>query len=507
MSDPTPTGEPDPTNAPEPALDPTLDPTLEGPIDATAERPAVALDEADLPAGVDSPDTVDSPAPAPSLLRLDFAAVSDVGRVRKDNQDSGYAGPWLLAVCDGVGGAARGDIASSTAINELRQLDEPAGTVDLIDRVNDGLHEAHVSIGSQVDHDPSLNGTSTTATVALFDGHRVALGHVGDSRAYLLRDGEISQLTNDHTFVQSLIDEGRITAEEARVHPHRNLILKALDGLHDVEPDLFALSLVAGDRLFLCSDGACGVLEDHELAVLLTDRTPDEAAHELVRASLDAGSSDNVTCVVADVLDGAAATGIATEPLVVGAAADLKQRRRPLFRGRSDTGEIEPVAAEIPEGVGYAIPEDPLIDPETMRYAPQPPPRFVWGRRIMVLVGLVGVLWLVLGTAYWWSQQQYYVGEDDGDVVIFQGVNVPGLNHVYERSDVVYDDLSELQRDVVDAMPDADDPEAARARIQQIAEASAVDEATEDLEDVPPTADPSTDASPTPTESVSGAQG
>ena len=127
------------------------------------------------------------------------------------------------------------------------------------------------------------------------------MGHVGDSRAYLFRDGEISQLTNDHTFVQGLIDEGRITEAEARVHPHRNLILRAVDGIHDLEPDLFVLELVVGDRLLLCSDGACGVLDDGRLADILSSGSPDYAAVELVRASLEAGSSDNVTCVVADV--------------------------------------------------------------------------------------------------------------------------------------------------------------------------------------------------------------
>src|SRR4029079_10534037 len=119
------------------------------------------------------------------------------------------------------------------------------------------------------------NGTSTTATVALFDGQRIGLGHVGDSRAYLLRDGDLSQLTVDHTFVQSLIDEGRITEAESRVHPHRNIILKALDGVREAEPDLFVLELVAGDRLLLCSDGASGVLDDPRLAEILAAGTPD----------------------------------------------------------------------------------------------------------------------------------------------------------------------------------------------------------------------------------------
>ena len=159
-------------------------------------------------------------------MRLDFSAISDVGRVRKDNQDSGYVSAHVVAVCDGVGGAARGDIASSTAIAQLRKLEEtPPGPdtsdSDLLGLVSNALHRAHDRIAELVDENPSLNGTSTTATVALFDGKRVGMGHVGDSRAYLFRDGEISQLTNDHTFVQTLIDEGRITEAEARVHPHQ----------------------------------------------------------------------------------------------------------------------------------------------------------------------------------------------------------------------------------------------------------------------------------------------
>lgn len=217
-------------------------------------------------------------------LRLHYSAISDVGRVRKDNQDSGYAGPWLLTVCDGVGGAARGDIASGTAVQQLRRLDEdPPGELtpdDLLGRVAGALHRAHDRIGEIVDDDPALNGTSTTATVLYFDGQRVGVGHIGDSRAYLYRAGEISQLTHDHTFVQSLIDEGRISEAESRVHPHRNLILKALDGVHEAEPDLFLADLQTGDRLLVCSDGASGVLDDARLADVLSTGTPDYAAVE-----------------------------------------------------------------------------------------------------------------------------------------------------------------------------------------------------------------------------------
>src|SRR6478736_7452807 len=295
-------------------------------------------------------------------LRLDYGAVSDVGRVRRDNQDSGYAGPWLLAVCDGVGGAARGDIASATAITQLRRLDQPPGSDspdELLARVAGAVHRAHDRLVELVDEDPALDGTSTTATVPAFDGIRLGIGHVGDSRAYLYRDGAIRQLTIDHTFVQTLIDEGRITEDEARVHPHRNLIMRAIDAVSDSEPDLFVLDLVPGDRLLVCSDGASGVLDDDRMADILGTGTPEYAAVELVRSSLEAGSSDNVTCVVADVHEAGAEPADEPEALVVGAAAERRlQRGRTggLFRGHrsGDTGELDPVpAADLPDDAPY----------------------------------------------------------------------------------------------------------------------------------------------------------
>jgi len=420
-------------------------------------------------------------------LLLSYSAISDVGRVRKDNQDSGYAGPWLLTVCDGVGGAARGDIASSTAVAELRKLDEPPpdGT-DPLARITGALNDAHRAIGGLVDQDPALNGTSTTATVAAFDGARVAIGHVGDSRAYLFRDGEISQLTTDHTLVQSLIDEGRITEDEARVHPHRNLILKALDGIHEAEPDLFMLELVAGDRLFLCSDGASGVLPDGRIADILSMGNPDFAAVELVRASLEAGSSDNVTCVVADVLTEEQANDDAhyatLEPMLVGAAAELKRRLpRGLFRGHrsGDTGELEPIREEIPDDLPFAITADP-IDPEAARYAPQPPRRYVWPQRLLVVALVVGLVWIGAAAAWSWSQDQYFVGEEDGNVVIFRGIDadVPGLDlsDPYETTDVEVDRLADTDATRVREGFGVRDLDAARQAVQKLADMQETDE-------------------------------
>jgi len=430
-------------------------------------------------------------------LRLRYAALSDVGRVRKDNQDSGFAGENLLVIADGVGGAARGDIASSTAVQILRRLDAPP-TDDLLEALAGAIHRAHDRIAELVDEDPELEGTSTTVTAALFDGQRVGIGHVGDSRGYLLRDGELSQLTKDHTFVQSLIDEGRITEEESRSHPHRNLILRAVDGVHETDPDLFTIELVAGDRLLLCSDGCSGVLDDRRLADILGTGTVDYAVVELVRASLDAGSSDNITCVVADVVahdaaEDADAAAASTGPMLVGAAAEQPRKAgatsKSFFRGHrgGDTGELEPVPGEPGE------PEH--VDPEELRYAPRPPRRFAWLRRIGILLALTALLALAATAAYSWTQDQYYVADDGEKVAIFQGIqaDLPGmtLSERYETSDITLASLPDYRAAQVRDGISADDLDDARGILSRIG----------DLARPCPTPEPSPTASPSPTTS------
>jgi protein phosphatase len=401
---------------------------------------------------------------------LRYAAVSDVGRVRKDNQDSAFASRHLLMVADGVGGAARGDVASSTAVQALRRLDAPP-PADLLEALAGAIHRAHDRIAELVEQDPALEGTSTTVTACLFDGRRIGVAHVGDSRGYLLRDGVLSQLTRDHTFVQTLIDEGRITEVESRTHPHRNLILRAVDGVHETDPDLFFIELAPGDRLLLCSDGASGVLDQDRLTDILGTGSVDYAAVEVVRASLAAGTSDNVTCVVADVVEADAADaggpvggvteavpgagpgagpdrGTDTGAIVVGAAAEQLRRSgqssKSLFRGHrgGDTGEIEPVPGEEQD-------TDDSADPEELRYAPRPPRR---GRWLRALAGML-VLALVLGGAGWlayrWTQSQFYVAEHTGRVAIFRGVqaDIPGLTltKVEEDTEITIDALPDYQ--------------------------------------------------------------
>lgn len=379
-------------------------------------------------------------------LALRFSARSDVGRVRRENQDSAYVGPHLIVMADGVGGSVRGDVASSAAIDELRRLDVPPQG-DPLAALSEAVQRTHDRLRGIVREYPDLEGTSTTISAGIFDGTRLGVVHVGDSRAYLLRDGELRPLTSDHTFVQSLIDEGRITEDEARVHPHRNLILKAVDSSHDPDPDTSSVDLAAGDRLLFCSDGCSGVLPDAELTALLGEGSPEDAAVSLVNKALDAGSSDNVTVVVADVVEdeGDAA------PQVVGAAAT-----QPHLTILDDhTGDLDPAAVgELTHPADEAAP----LDPEQLRYAPRPPRRFLWARRLLVLA-LVVVL-LVLGGRYLYglSQQQYYVAPAGGQVAIYRGVqaDVPviRLHHVRETSDIAMSSLpSSYQRQVREGIP------------------------------------------------------
>jgi len=266
------------------------------------------------------------------------------------------------------------------------------------------------------------------------------------------------------------------------VHPHRNLILKAIDGIHDLEPDLFVIELVVGDRLLLCSDGTSGVLDAGRLADILSSGTPDYAAVELVRASLEAGSSDNVTCLVADLVEGSPDDPATQDtPLLVGAAADMRARRGrgakagSLFRGHraGDTGELPVIREAIPEEVGFAINSDPVTDPEAVRYAPIAPGRYTWLSRLLVLALVIGLLWLAGAAAWSWSQDQYYVGEDDGTVVIYRGVDasLPGidLSHAYESSNVTLDRLCDFDADKVREGIDVDSLADARETVDNLA--------------------------------------
>lgn len=403
-------------------------------------------------------------------LSLRSAALSDVGRVRRDNQDSGYAGAHLLVIADGVGGAARGDVASSAAVDALRKLDVPPGN-DALSELSATIHLAHDRIAEIVEHHPELDGTSTTVTAAIFDGTHLRVGHVGDSRGYLLRDGELRPLTTDHTLVQSLIDEGRITEEEARVHPHRNLILRAVDGVHDPEPDLSSVDVVAGDRVLLCSDGCSGVLDNGTMADLMSGPL-EEAAQRLVRSALDAGSSDNVTVILADVLEGDLDPAAESAPgLVVGAAASSPHLRMNEATGNLTERDLLELGEQPDFDPGYGGEFDPDYDPEDLRYAPRPPRRFTWVRRLAVLAVFLGLVGYGAYAVYDWSQDQYYVGLDGDTVVVYQGVDIPMLNQVESRTTLQIDNLpAEVQAGVRSGLA-VDDLDDARRKVASLRQA------------------------------------
>jgi protein phosphatase len=382
-------------------------------------------------------------------LGLKFAARSDVGLLRDENEDSGYAGPRLLAVADGMGGHAAGEVASSVALATISALDEDPPGPDLLDRLARAVEEANQQLRDLATQDPSLDGMGTTLTALLQAGSRLGVVHVGDSRCYLLRDGELEMITHDHTFVQTLVDEGRITEDEAGHHPQRSVILRALDGRGDIDLDLSVREARVGDRYLLCSDGLSGVVSADTLRETLAGaRTPEHACDALVELALRGGGPDNITCIVADIVE--IGSGVSDIPLVVGAAADdrVKQRAPAQVSAASRAAALRPAAKRA----------------ETASRSATGGRRRRWLRR-----GLLAAVLLVLvvggGYAAWsWSQNQYFVSDDDDSVAIFNGLEQSfagiSLSSVYERQDIPLDDLSPYTRQRVEegiAATDLDD--------------------------------------------------
>jgi PPM family protein phosphatase len=397
-------------------------------------------------------------------LSLDYATLSDVGRVRRNNEDSAYAGPHLLLLADGMGGAAAGEVASAAAVQVIRRLDTAEITgEDMIEALAGAVHRANERLSELVEEDPEREGMGSTVTALMFDGKRLGLAHLGDSRAYRLRDGQLYQLSHDHTFVQSLVDEGRISQEEAFTHPHRNLILRVLDGRPDSDPDLEMLDVQAGDRLMLCSDGLPDYVSDEVIAASMASGTPDSVVVDLITHALEAGSNDNVTVLVADVVETEPASGV--QPQLVGAAAELAQ---------GSTGRGEPtVAVRTAGGDGHGGGgHGGALDPEELRYAPRPPKRFAWLRRIAVLVVILGLIGGGGWFAYSWTQKQYYVGTDGDYVAIFKGIeaDLPGLSlsKVYERQALQVDKLPTYSREQVEANIQADNLPGARSIVAEL---------------------------------------
>ncbi|MGI8434208.1 MAG: PP2C family protein-serine/threonine phosphatase [Nocardioidaceae bacterium] len=442
-------------------------------------------------------------------LTLRYAAVSDIGRSRKKNDDSGYAGPHFLMVADGMGGAPAGDLASAVAVQTMRWLDAPAPD-NLTEALAGAVHRANDRLAELMEDDASVDGMGTTVSAVLFDGRQIGVAHLGDSRGYLWRDGELLRITRDHSWVQSLIDEGRISEDEAKVHSHRSLLLKVLDGRHDNDPDLTMYDVQAGDRIMLCSDGLSGFVEHDRMQRVLGIGTAESVAEELVQLALEAASTDNITVVVADVVDeldetgelpvvGAAETGeVSAEDAGSGSPAEVTDQAP--VRGLTDSGSstsavVVGAAADPPRGPlsrlrtwthrddadsGKTLLDDET-DPEQLRYAPRAPQRLRWLRRAVILAVVLAVAAGAGKIGYDWSQRQYYVASDGDQVAIYRGVQagLPGLtlHHVYENQPLTLSELPTYRRSQVLEGMEAGDLNDARtivATLQGFATACAV---------------------------------
>jgi protein phosphatase len=389
-------------------------------------------------------------------LTLRYAARSDRGLIREGNEDSVYAGPRLLAVADGMGGMAAGEVASNIVVAALAPLDEDVSGSDLIDALKESISDANQQLRDAVEENSALEGMGTTLTAILFGGNRLGLVHVGDSRAYFFRDGELTQITRDDTYVQMLVDEGRITPDEATTHPHRSLLTRVLDG-RDVDPEFSVREAHAGDRYLLCSDGLSGVVSVETMAEALALPEPREAADRLIALALRSGGPDNITCIVADIVD----TEKGDDAPVVGGAAARD-------RGRASSASADSAAgrAALARGTNEVEPDEDDDDPE--------PPRHRVRTTLLSLLALA----LVAGGGYFgwrYTQSQYYVGKtDDGYVAVFRGIrgSIGGvhLSNVALRSDLKTDNLQPVaRRQVLRGIP-AEDRTDANQIVQRLQE-------------------------------------
>jgi PPM family protein phosphatase len=396
-------------------------------------------------------------------LVLRYAVRSDVGLLREGNEDSAYAGPSLLAVADGMGGHAAGEVASSLTIASMAEIDSRPPDDDMLEELSQAVATANTRLQDMIIANPAVEGMGTTLT-ALFwsDGH-AAVCHIGDSRGYLLRDGELYQITHDHTLVQSLVDEGRITAADVATHPQRSLLLRALDGRSIAEPDLSVHDGLPGDRYLLCSDGLSGVVSDETLRETLASiADPEAVTRQLIELALHGGGPDNITCIVADVLDTEMTRLPPTRtPVLAGAAANASDPRfAPGGTGPfaaiddpfADFDGHEPPPAAVPaqgagddDDLGLGAMPLPAMSANgsrgtavqarrSHRAQPKRATRTSRRRWPIVTTSLVVLLVVIVGGIYvaWrWTQDQYYVAADSkGNVVIYRGITerILGIN-------------------------------------------------------------------------------
>ena len=419
-------------------------------------------------------------------LTLRYAAHSDRGLIRDGNQDSVYAGPRLLAVADGMGGMAAGDVASNIVIGAMAPLDEDVPGDALVDALRSAVDTANQQLRDTVDANPHLEGMGTTLTAILFSGSKIGMVHIGDSRAYLLREGEFAQITKDDTYVQMLVDEGRISLEEASSHPQRSLLTRALDG-RDIDPEYSVRQVLTGDRYMICSDGLSGVVSAETIGESLRDYSdPQQCVERLVQLALRGGGPDNITVIIADATD---QDILEAAPIVGGAAAR--------DRGMATSADSSTPAARA-SALSPPRPASPeQADTPAGRDDDSERPRRHPVRTALLLAVLLGILGGGLWVGWSYTQRQYYVGAtDDGQLAVFQGV--PGriagldLSNVHETSATELDDLTAAaQEQVKQGILAEDQPDAER----RLAELTHEDPTNPNLKPMCPSSVPTSTAS------------
>lgn len=412
-----------------------------------------------------------------SVKTQSFAA-SDIGRVRKTNQDSGYAGYNFFFVADGMGGHAGGDIASAIIAQGVARADKDYEDTDqAASSVTEALLEANQKLASTVAEHPELKGMGTTFSGVVFTGDLVTVTHIGDSRVYMVSDGKVSQVTRDHTFVQRLVDTGRITAEEALTHPRRSVLMRVLGDV-EIAPEIDTETFKAapGDRWMLCSDGLCGVVPDEIINGILLNKSVDaeEATALLIYEAIEHGAPDNITVVVVDVLSAAAQTDFAAQPTFVGSAENevvITTRRGSRLVEIFNPRLIRDLLVRQPTEQ-FAVETEELLE----RIMKETRSKVRWRRVrglaiIATLIALAGYLGY---SAYAYTQTRFFIAESDGYVVIYQGIRESFgpfvFSREYQRTDLVVDQLNTYQQQLVERSISGDSLEDINDKLQTLRE-------------------------------------
>jgi len=382
------------------------------------------------------------------------AVRTDIGLHREANEDTALARPPLYAVCDGMGGARAGEVASELACATL------AARVAAGDDAADAARAANAAVYDAAAGDPSLAGMGTTLTAMVLDGRRARFAHVGDSRAYLLRDGELGQVTADHSVVGQMIRDGELTVEQAAVHPMRSILTRALGTEPAVEVDTYEVELRAGDVVLLCSDGLSGMVPDERIARLLGGGDPDECAAALVKQARRGGGLDNITVVVVRV-DEAATGGDAGAAGAAAGAAAPHPAAAPAAAGEASgepaaAADADPAGAATAEGAADPAGAAAPLEAASAAASAAAEREARTTRRLKVLLAvLVVILVLAIGAAVA-LQALYFVGVDEGEIVVYSGLpwtlGPLKVQDVYVRGTRAYESLTFAQRQLVDEL-------------------------------------------------------